>query len=255
VSTLRTLGLVAGLLVFGGCAEYAVTVAPTKILAPRLSPHVTRATVPSIGAGMHRFKRRFTDIVAYVPASALTRSSVPVRVLLHGSARDVEQLMQAHIRHADANGVVILAPYAANGTWDAIYTNFGPDVAGIDVALAWVFEALPVNRSRIELSGFSDGATYALALGRANGDLFSRIIAYSPGFIIDVVPVGNPPIAISHGTHDEQLPFATTRDKIVPALKEGGYGVDFHSFDGPHIPLSGLIEESLARLGGTDDEP
>ena len=198
---------------------------------------------------MHRFNRRFTKIVAYVPASALARPSIPVHVLLHGSARDVEQLMQEHIPYADAHGVVILAPYAANGTWDAIYTTFGPDVAGIDVALSWVFEVLPVDRSRIGISGFSDGATYALAIGRANGDLFSRVVAYSPGFIIDVVPVGNPPIAISHGTLDDDLPFETTRDKIVPKLKEEGYGVDFRSFDGPHWPLIELIEETLARLG------
>jgi predicted esterase len=202
---------------------------------------------------MHRFTRNFTKIVAYVPASALSRPSVPVQLLLHGSARDVEQLMQAHIPFADANGVVILAPYAANGTWDAIYTTFGPDVAGIEQALAWVFDVLPVNPSRIGISGFSDGATYAIGIGRANGDRFSSIVAYSPGFLLNVVPVGNPPIAISHGTADDDLPYETTRDKIVPALKEGGYGVDFHTFDGTHVPLPELIEEALVKLGSSGD--
>ena len=207
---------------------------------------------PSIGAGLHRFTRKSTKIVAYVPAKALSSRSIAVNLLLHGSARDVEQLMQAHIPYADSAGVVILAPYAASGTWDAINTTFGPDVVGIDVALSWLFDVLPVNPARIAITGFSDGATYSLAVGRANGDLFSRIVAYSPGFIIDVEPVGNPPIAISHGTHDAELSYEKTRDQIVPTLKGDGYGVDFRTFDGPHWVLPELIEETLSKLGGTD---
>jgi predicted esterase len=40
-----------------------------------------------------------------------------------------------------------------------------------------------VDRSAICCSGFSDGASYALSLGLSNGDLFSHILAFSPGFM------------------------------------------------------------------------
>ena len=253
--TFRRFALLAIVLASSACAEYIVTVAPRKVEEPRLTHRVARTATPLVRPGLHRFTKNFTRIVAYVPASAFTRSSVPLQLLLHGSGRDVEQLMKAHIPYADANGVVILAPYAVNGTWDAIYTNFGPDLIGIEIALGWAFENLPINASRVGISGFSDGATYALGIGRANGDLFSSIVAYSPGFLLDVVPVGNPPISISHGTNDDDLPYETTRDKIVPTLKDGGYGVDFRTFEGPHVPLEELMEESISNLGRSGGRP
>jgi phospholipase/carboxylesterase len=197
---------------------------------------------------MHRVTVKSTRIIAYVPQSALARPLIPVTLLLHGSARDAEQLMQAHLPIADRDGVVVIAPYATSGTWDAINTTFGPDIEGIDRALSWLFDRLPVNPSRVAITGFSDGATYTLALGRANGDLFSRVVAYSPGFLIDVKPIGQPQIFISHGTHDEELPYEKTRDQIVPTLQHSGYSVEFHTFEGPHTILLGLVEETLAAL-------
>jgi len=248
-STVRRFALLSLMVASSACAEYIVTVAPTKVREPRLTPRVTQEFNPKIRFGLHRFRVRMNPVVAYVPASAYARKTMPLQLLLHGSGRDVEQLMQEHIPYADANGVVILAPYATNGTWDAIYTNFGVDLVQIDEVIGWAFRNLPVDASRVGISGFSDGATYALGLGRANGDLFSSIVAYSPGFLLDVEPVGNPPIAISHGTNDEDLSYESTRDNIVPTLQHEGYEVDFRTFDGPHVPLPGLIEEALEKLG------
>ena len=41
-----------------------------------------------------------------------------------------------------------------------------------------------IDRRRIAVGGFSDGATYALTLGVSNGDLFPAVIAFSPGGIV-----------------------------------------------------------------------
>jgi len=221
----------------------------SKVVEPRLTSRPNIYTKPTLEAGLHRVTWKSTRVIAYVPKSALTRSQVPLNLLLHGSARDAEQLIAAHRAVADSTGVVVLAPYAASGTWDAINSTFGHDVAGIDRALAWLFDKLPVNPAKIVITGFSDGATYSLALGRANGDLFSKVVAYSPGFVIDIVPVGNPQIAISHGTRDEELPYEKTRDQIVPALKGAGYAVDFHTFEGAHTMFQELMEQTLEALG------
>ncbi|WIA22146.1 hypothetical protein OEZ85_004482 [Tetradesmus obliquus] len=61
--------------------------------------------------------------------------------------------------------------------------SFGPDVAHINSSLQYVFERYSVDPSRLGLAGFSDGASYALSLGLPNGDLFSHIICFSPGFM------------------------------------------------------------------------
>jgi len=42
--------------------------------------------------------------------------------------------------------------------------------------------------ARVTLGGFSDGATYALSIGLANGDLFPQVIGCSPGFIAQAPP-------------------------------------------------------------------
>jgi len=78
---------------------------------------------------------------------------------------------------------VIVAPDSRGRTWDAIEGRMGPDVEFIDTALRSVFAHVRVNPARVAMAGFSDGASYALGLGLANGDLFSHVIAFSPGFV------------------------------------------------------------------------
>jgi len=93
--------------------------------------------------------------------------------------------------------------------------------------------------------GFSDGATYAIALTRANGDLFKRVNVYSPGFLIAVDSVGKPEYFITHGTQDQILSFDNTKNVIVPSLRNAGYSVDFRQFDGGHGVTAQLLETSV----------
>jgi phospholipase/carboxylesterase len=80
--------------------------------------------------------------------------------------------------------------------------RFGPDVEYLDRALIRVFELLTLDRRPLTLSGFSDGASYALSLGLANGDLFTHLAAFSPGFIAPAPSIGTPRIFISHGINE-----------------------------------------------------
>ncbi|MEP6853810.1 MAG: phospholipase, partial [bacterium] len=70
---------------------------------------------------------------------------------------------------ATAYGLVVLLPQSAGRTWDLILRAPGPDVAATDARLGEVFGTY--RPTRIAFAGFFDGATYALALGLANGDL------------------------------------------------------------------------------------
>jgi len=51
----------------------------------------------------------------------------------------------------------------------------------------------------VAIQGFSDGASYALSLGLTNGDLFTHVIAFSPGFAAPAEQRGRPRIYVSHG--------------------------------------------------------
>ncbi len=57
------------------------------------------------------------------------------------------------------------------------------------------------------LAGFSDGASYALGLGLANGGLLPRIVALLAGFLPPGPRHGKPPVFVSHGVADDVLPI------------------------------------------------
>jgi phospholipase/carboxylesterase len=170
-------------------------------------------------------------------------------VALHGAGQDCGLMIRTLTPVADNTGAVLLAPDARAMTWDAIAGEFGPDVEFIDRALRWIFERVDLNPARLVLSGFSDGATYALALGLANGDLFSRVMAFSPGFLIPIQERrGHPAVCLSHGTRDRILPIDQCSRRIVPVLKQAGYDVRFEEFDGGHQMPPGIIRLAATWL-------
>jgi phospholipase/carboxylesterase len=119
-------------------------------------------------------------------------------------------------------------------------------VAFLDLALHHTFERCRIDPARIALGGFSDGASYALSLGVSNGDLFSHLIAYSPGFFSPVDPmVGKPLVYVSHGTQDTVLPVTISREGIVPALRRADYDVTYQEFAGGHAVPSEISESAL----------
>jgi phospholipase/carboxylesterase len=206
---------------------------------PRGSARLTTRVAPlksPIAAGLHELRLASPrDALVYVPASRDSTKPAPLIVALHGATQDGRLMVTMLTSLADDIGAVLLAPDSRSTTWDAIGSGFGPDVEFIDRALGWVFERCDVNPARLVLSGFSDGATYALALGLANGDLFSRVLAFSPGFLIPIDQQrGRPAVCVSHGVKDSILPIDQCSRRIVPLLKQAGYSVRFNEFDGGH---------------------
>jgi len=177
---------------------------------------------------------------------------LPLLVLLHGAggtARRVAARTDA-FQLADEFGVVVIAPESRGVTWDVVRGGLGPDIEFIDAALRHIFARVRIDASRLALGGLSDGASYALSVGLGNGDLFSHVIAYSPGFINVRRAVGNPAIFISHGTSDNILPIETTSRRFVPKLKEGGYDVHYREFAGGHMVPPDVSREAFEWFRG-----
>lgn len=217
--------------------------------SPRLTtrPHAPDLT---IAPGRHDFNILNSTAAIHIPQNYQPSSPAPLVVFLHGAGRTVEPFMQSHAPIAEDTGAIVMMPFSSLGTWDGINGDFGPDVAIIDAALDWVYRRCNIDATRMVLSGFSDGGTYVLAIGRANGDVFSQVVAYSPGFLIDVSRNGRPPILITHGTQDTVLPINATSRRIVPELRDAGYTVDYREFSGPHaVPMS-IVREMIEALAG-----
>jgi len=187
------------------------------------------------------------DGVVQVPAAA-AKGAVPLLVFLHGATQNGEGMLRRIGAAADEAGVAVLAPDSRGTTWDAIRDGFGDDVRFLDRALAHVFARLAVDPARIALGGFSDGASYAISLGLANGDLFPRVTAFSPGFVISAQPHGRPRFFVSHGTSDQILPIDRCSRVIVPRLQAMGYDVTFREFEGRHEMPPAVAREGLQWL-------
>ncbi|HEY8259516.1 MAG TPA: alpha/beta fold hydrolase [Gemmatimonadales bacterium] len=173
------------------------------------------------------------DGLLYVPRCP-RRSPTPLVVMLHGAGGSSTRAIRFLSDLSDQAGFLVLCPDSRGSTWDAITGEFGPDVEFIDRALAQTFSRCGVDRRRLAVAGFSDGATYALALARANGDLFTHAIAFSPGFLLPVDAHGLPRLFISHGVNDQVLPIDRASRAMVPELRAAAYRVAYREFDGGH---------------------
>jgi predicted esterase len=88
-----------------------------------------------------------------------------------------------------------------------------------------------------------------------NGDLFQRVVAFSPGFLVSGVRVGQPGVFISHGTSDQILPIDRTSRTIVPGLRQRGYEVTFHEFEGGHEVPPAIAKEGVAWVKHSSSPP
>ncbi|MBO0908414.1 alpha/beta hydrolase [Arthrobacter sunyaminii] len=174
---------------------------------------------------------------------------LPLLVILHGAGSDAAKGMSKLAALADELGVVLLAPISRSSTWDAVRGSYGADVRQINSALEDTFAKVRIDPGRIGVAGFSDGASYALGLGLANGDLFTRVLAFSPGFIPGGPCRGAPRFFVSHGIGDDILPIHVTARKIVPALESDGHPVTYREFDGGHAVPQQIAREALDWLG------
>ena len=202
----------------------------------------SRPRQPSLEIGLGLTALKLTgeprDAFIYLPAEYRSDQPASFALMLHGAGGSARDMVAHSGPLSDATNTVILATDSRALTWDILGGRYGPDIAFIDQALDWAFARCAVDPTRVGIGGFSDGASYALSVGLANGDLFTHVLAFSPGFMAPPARVGKPRIFISHGTQDQVLAIDSTSRSLVPQLERGGYQVRYREFAGPHtVPL------------------
>jgi phospholipase/carboxylesterase len=185
------------------------------------------------------------DGLIYVPAGYRVDQPAPLVLMLHGAGGNAQHGLTPLLDLADAAGLILLAPDSRRQTWDVILGQYGPDISFIDRALAQIFSLYAVDPEHIAVEGFSDGASYALSIGITNGDLFTHVMAFSPGFMAPTDQEGSPRLFISHGAHDAVLPIDRCSRRIVPRVERAGYDVRYEEFDGPHTVPPEIAREAL----------
>jgi phospholipase/carboxylesterase len=229
-------------LLLGGCAAMTATRFDGHLDA-RPAPGAVPFTQMASGPGRHPLRLgEGRDGFLYVPSTWQPGVPSALVVLLHGAAGSGDRILTRFAPLADELGLLILAPDSRERTWDGPLGDLGPDIVFLDRALGYVFERYLVDRKRIALAGFSDGASEALTVGLINGVLFTHVMAFSPGAVVTPTRTGWPRIFVSHGTADEVLPIEQTGRPIATRLRAVGYDLIYREFNGGH-----LVPESVMR--------
>jgi predicted esterase len=208
---------------------------------PVLSPDGRTGTVTVEGVGAER------PALAFVP-EPVDELGYRLVVSLHGAGGSARQGLELLRPVAAELGVLVVAPQSAAASWDLIHGGLGPDVRRLDRVLTEIIDRYPVRRMAI--GGFSDGASYALSLGLANGDLFDAVLAFSPGFAAPPIRHGDPRVFVSHGTADRVLPIDRCSRRLVPRLRAMGYDVTYEEFAGGHEVPAHLVRQAMDGLPG-----
>lgn len=226
--------------------------------APLLTAR-TSAVNDTLAAGETRLAN---GAFAYRPKS-LAPGPAPLLVLLHGASGYPIGFLQAMEPVADRLGLVMLYPHSRGQTWDFILNAAmdrdpwrGRDSSLLDQSLADLFSRASIDPRRVVLLGFSDGASYALSLGVANPQLFSAVVALSPGmFVAPERSDRRQRVFVAHGRGDHVLAFANTSETIVRDLRGEGVNLRFRPFAGDHQIDPQALTDGLEFAFGLQASP
>ncbi|UOY01709.1 alpha/beta hydrolase [Blastococcus sp. PRF04-17] len=217
--------------------------APARAAEGRLEsrPSARSPSLP-LPAGVHEVPLGAGSdaLLAVPPGEPVAR---PLLVFCHGAGGTAGSALRTVGEVAADRGVLVLATSSTASTWDLIAGGLGQDVAVLDAALAEVSARVPV--AGLAVGGFSDGASYALSLGLANGDLFDAVLAFSPGFMAPPSARGRPRVWLCHGRQDRVLPVERCGRRVAGHLRGAGYDVTYEEFDGGHAVTPALVRAAV----------
>ena len=149
----------------------------------------------------------------YVPESVTSASPAPLVVLLHGSGRNGQTLVQPWKEFADKHGIILAGPDAiVPAGW-----NMGPDGPDFISSLVDIVSAQhPVDPRRVYLFGHSAGAVHALVLGLLESQYFAAVAVHAGALPPELYPyiaraARKIPLAIWVGTEDAFFPLPAVR--------------------------------------------
>lgn len=195
------------------------------------------------------------------PAALDPAHRYPLLTVLHGAGRQDELLLRAYRDEPDRRQALFLIPRSARPTWDLIAGGAREDLDFLEYAYAFVYGRYRIDPARQALLGYSDGASYALAVGLSNPRVFAAVMGWAAGLLaIDTANLApgdpRPRVLLEHGTEDPLFPFARVAMPLRQALERLGYAVTFRAdAGGIHWPSPGFQPAALDWFFGAQPGP
>ncbi len=218
-------------------------------LALRATHAVPDADDAPAGTGTITHGEQLAWIVT--PAAIEPGRAYPLVVVLHGAGRQDEMIVRGLQAERERHPAIFVVPRSLASTWDLIAGGSGADLAFLDGVLHSVHRRFRVDRARQAIAGFSDGASYGLAIGLSNPRVFSAVMAWAAGFLAIDTPNlraddPKPRVLLEYGTHDQLFPFEHVALPMREALTRLGYPVEFRVDEGGiHWPRRAFLADAL----------
>lgn len=206
-------------------------------LALRVEPHEPEDGLESATGGLVTISNGVTQGYLLLPESLAPGRVYPLLTVFHGAGRQDELLVRAYRDEPAARDAVFFIPRSTSPTWDLLVGLDRPDLDFLEQAYTEIYRRVRVDHRRQALIGYSDGASYALAVGLSNPRLFAAVMGWAAGFVVfDRAAVGpadpRPRILLEHGTHDQVFPFEEIALRNCALLRRLGYEVELRVDEG-----------------------
>ena len=174
----------------------------------------------------------------------------PLVVVLHGAGRQDEMIVKG--LQAERTEAIFVVPRSLGMTWDLIEGTDAPDLRFLDGVLHSLYRRYRIDPAKRALAGYSDGASYALAIGLSNPRTFAAVMAWAAGFLAIDTPNlkpddPKPRVFLEYGTHDQLFPFERVAVPMREVLERMGYPLEFRVDEGGiHWPRREFLHDALA---------
>ena len=161
----------------------------------------------------------------FVPEDYDPARAYPLVMALHGGSGHGRLFVWTWVREARSRGVIVAAPTATGDTWSLMQPEV--DTAHLANVLEQVARTWHIDRSRLLLTGMSDGGTFTLISGIDTDSPFTHLAPVAASFhpllltMADPSRVNGLPVYLVHGALDWMFPVSVARSAYA-ALDAAG---------------------------------
>ena len=160
----------------------------------------------------------------YVPEDYDPARAYPLVMALHGGAGHGRLFLWSWLREVRGRDVILVAPTATGDTWSLMEPQV--DSGHLATVLERIASKWPIDRSRLLLTGMSDGGTFTLLSGLDDASPFTHLAPVAASFhplllaVTEPERIGGLPVYLVHGALDWMFPVSmgrAARDALAAA--------------------------------------